>query len=367
MKVLYVITKANWGGAQKYVFELASAAKAAGHDVAVAYGEPGKLAQVLEASGIRTRQIAGLGRDVSLGEVSALVVLVRAIREESPHVLHVNSSKAGALGCLAGRLAGVPRIVFTAHGWGFNETRPWWQKALIFTASGITVWLSQTTICVSEAVARDIRRMPGVSGKLVVVRNGILCPTLLPREDARAKLSPPSIGKYWIGMVSELHPTKRVNDVIEAMRTVVAEHPEAQLVVIGEGEERERLRDLIRDLKLRDHVYLAGFVPEAATLLKAFDLFIQASVSEAMVFAVLEAACASLPVIATRVGGIPEIIPDNDHGILVPAKDPAAIAAGVLALMKDGHRAHELGARLHARVAAHFSREEMLSKTLALY
>ena len=177
----------------------------------------------------------------------------------------------------------------------------------------------------SEAILRDVAWMPFVRNKCIVIRNGIECSPLLSREEARATLAPHAVGKYWVGMVGELSSTKRVADAIRAFSIIVPKHPGTTLVVLGEGREREALEKLVRELHLRDHVSLPGFRGDAPSLLKAFDLFIHTSSSEALGYAILEAGCAALPVVATKVGGIPEIIPDADHGLLVPARDPAML------------------------------------------
>ena len=368
LRILYVITKANWGGAQRYVFDLATAAQKAGHHVQVMYGETGLLVKKLTAEGIPTTQLPGLMRDVGFfRELRALLGLCAFFRTARPDIVHINSSKAGALGAFAARTLGVPRIIFTAHGWAFNEARPPWQRALLFIASGIIVMLSHETICVSEAIRRDIRSFPGAPKKLKVIMSGIQCFSPMPRAAARAALAPPSIGKYWIGMISELHPTKRIEDALRAMHRIAANHPDTLLVVMGEGEERQELEALVRLLGLHERVYLAGFRSEARSLLGAFDLFLHTSQSEALGYAVLEAGCAELPVIATNVGGIPEIILDADHGVLVPPRSPEAIANAIESVMRDSKYAHELGARLHARVLHTFSLEKMIAETLLQY
>lgn len=375
MYILYVITKTNAGGAQKYVYDLAVAAKAKGHTVTVAYGLPTKrqkgsdsLITRLTTAHIRSESIRGLTRDVGfIQEIFALFELMRLFKKEQPDIVHINSSKAGALGALAARFAGVPQIIFTAHGWSFNESRPWWQKVILFFASSTIVWLSHKTICVSEAVQRDIARMPFVQRKLAVIHNGITCPLLLSREKARVVLHPPAVGRYWVGMISELHPTKCIDEAIRAFAKIVESHPEAILVIIGEGEERIKLETLVRELHLHNHISFAGSIKNAATVLLAFDLFIHTSRSEALPFVILEAGCASLPVVATRVGGIPEIIPDEDHGLLVPAHDITALVTAINSLIKDSPRAHTLGARLHARVLQEFSEMHMVEDTFAVY
>ncbi len=368
IQVLYVITKASWGGAQRYVYDLATAARDAGYEVAVAYGEAGELVKKLSDARVRSFMVSGLSRDMGFfREFAALVGLVRLYRRDRPDVVHINSSKAGILGALAARIAGVPRIVFTSHGWAFNEVRPWWQRIFFFAVSGIIVSLSHETLCNSHATYRDIRRFPFIHKKLRVITLGIECPMFLSREAARAKLAPPSVGKYWIGMISELHPTKRVSDAIYAMDSIAKKYPDTLLVVIGSGQEREALENIVRKLRLQRHVFLAGFRDNAAELLKAFDLFIHTSVSESLGYAILEAGYAGLPVVATRAGGIPEIIPNDDYGLLVPPLSPEALAQAIESLMRDSQRAMELGARLRARVQNSFSKERMITETLKRY
>ena len=369
-RILYIITKANWGGAQRYVYDLATAAHDAGNEVTVAVGGTGPLTEKLSAAGIRTLSLPLHQHRSFIGDLltfGPLFSLIRIIKKERPDVVHVKSAKASGLGTLAARITHVPHIIFTAHGWEFNAPRPWLSKIGIRLFSWITILLSHTTICVSDAIRRDVAWMPGVSKKLVVIHNGITCSPLLSREAARAELAPPTVGQYWIGMISELHPTKRIEDAIRAMVTIIKTHPAAILVVIGEGKERDNLERLIRDLHLRDHISLVGFKTDAPSLLSAFDLFIHASQSEALAYVILEAGCASLPVVATSVGGIPEMIPDDAHGILVPPRSPEALAAAIESLMADPVRAHELGARLHARVQTFFPKEKMVRETLSQY
>src|ERR1700722_15342058 len=130
-RILYVITKANWGGAQRYVYDVATAAREKGHEVTVACGAEGELSVRLMQANIPVIFVDGLGRDVApVADVRALLHLLRLIKSMRPDVVHANSSKAGLLAVVAARFSKVPRIIFTAHGWAFNETRPWWQKVI---------------------------------------------------------------------------------------------------------------------------------------------------------------------------------------------------------------------------------------------
>lgn len=366
-RILYVITKANWGGAQRYVYDLATVAKEAGFEVAVAYGESGALKDKLEIAGIRTIALPKMENKASF------IAIVRAYRElsrvfavEKPDIIHLNSSLAGIAGAIAGRKNRIPKILFTAHGWAFNENRSFIQKNILRDIAWLTILLSHRTITVSEATRRDVAWWPGVSKKIVVIRNGIECPPMFSREEARATLAPHGVGRYWVGMTSELIATKCVGDAIRAFASIVPKHPNIILIVLGEGPEREVLENLIRELHVKNHVSLLGF-KYAPPLLKAFDLFIHTPRSEALGYALLEAGCAALPVVATNVGGIPEIIPDDAHGLLVPPRSPKALASAIESLMNDSRLASELGARLRARVQNSFSKQKMVAGTLALY
>ncbi|MHB8860663.1 MAG: glycosyltransferase, partial [Minisyncoccota bacterium] len=347
-KILYAITKSNWGGAQRYVYDLATAAQAIGYDVVVAVGDTGPLTEKLASAGVRTVSLGLRQRKTFIGDLltfGPLFSLLAVIRAERPDIVHVNSAKAGGLGALAARIAGVlarrslgevrPLVIFTAHGWEFNAPRSAVSKIGIRFFSWVTMLLAHQTIAVSKAIRRDVRRWPGVRRRITVIPNGIDCAPLLSREKARAALAPRAVGRYWVGMISELNPTKRIQDAISAFALIVPKHPEAILVVIGDGRERRALEELVRELHLRNHVSFAGFRSDASSLLKAFDLFVHTSSSEALGYVILEAGCAALPVVATRVGGIPEIICDDAHGLLVPPRDPEALAAAIESLMSD--------------------------------
>ena len=115
-RILYVITKANWGGAQRYVYDLATSARDAGFEVAVAYGSSGELAERLQDAGIETFHIAGLGRDINVfSDIYSFFSLLNIIRSFKPRVVHSNSSKIGGIGALAARLTRIPKIIFTPH------------------------------------------------------------------------------------------------------------------------------------------------------------------------------------------------------------------------------------------------------------
>lgn len=368
MKIIYVITKANWGGAQRYVYDLATAAKKRGHEVVVIHGAPGLLTERLTVAGVRTIALPELTRDINVfSDWRVFRAFFTLFKKEKPDVVHVNSSKAGGTGALAARLARVPRVIFTAHGWAFNEARPWWQKVPIALLHGVTVLLTTATICVSESIRKDIAWVPGTRKKLVVIRHGIEKPLLKTRNEARALLVSTQTPTQWIGMLAELHPTKRVRDAVEAFCVLAKNYPDTCLVVIGEGSEREHIEHLITARGMQSRIFLAGFVPAAETYLNAFDIFLFPSRSEALGYALIEAGFAGLPVIASKVGGIPEIIDDGRTGLLVAPGNPEFLAARLKILLADPGYARKLGDALREKVESEFALDRMLAETFAIY
>ncbi len=188
-KVLFLITKSNWGGAQRYVYDLATNLDLAQFEPVVALGGRGQLADLLTHAGVRVVYLETLTRDISLKqEVAFCAELWRCLRRERPAIFHVNSSKAGGVGTMLGRIARVSRIIFTAHGWAFNEDRPWWQKYLITVLHWLTVLLSHKTIAVSHSIIAQMQ-WPGAQRKMKLIFPGRTIGPMYARDEARAKIA----------------------------------------------------------------------------------------------------------------------------------------------------------------------------------
>lgn len=371
-RILFVITKANWGGAQRYVYDLAVAAKEAGNQVLVVSGNEGPLTARLKEADVDTRTITALKRDISIAdEFHSFKTLLAIVKEFRPDAIHGNSSKAGALSALAGRLRGVDTIVFTAHGWAFNEGRPQWQKAVIGLLHYATVLLAHKTVCVSGAIRQDAAWMPFVRKRFFVIHNGVTPVPLLSKGAARMVLAPELVRTYanalWIGSIAELHPTKGLDTLVEAFAAIAHDLPSTVLVIMGDGSEWARLQKLVQIYDLPDRVVLSGFVKDASSHLPALDVFVLPSRSEALGYALLEAGLASLPSIGTRVGGIPEIIEDGQTGLLVPPGKSIALSQALTQLLNNESLRNRLGTALNEKVRSEFSAKAMVEKTLALY
>ncbi len=371
--ILYVITKANWGGAQRYVFELALAARSRGYAVHVACGTQGELTQRLIAESIPVSLVSGLSRDVHFSaDLRALASLYRIIRKERPDVVHANSSKAGLIAVVAARLARVPRIIFTAHGWAFNESRPAWQRKIFAVMHWLTALLAHKVICVSEAIRRDARSLPLIEDRLVMLHHGVAPVPTLPRTEARHGLEGHAkrglLGSaFWVGSLAELHPNKGLDTLVQAFAAVATHAPHAILVLIGAGQDQGRLAALAHQLRIEDRVFFCGHVAQGARYLSALDLFVLPSRSEALGYALLEAGIAGIPSVASKVGGIPEIITDGLNGLLVPAGDSTALSAALRTLIDDAELRTRYGKALQEKVLNEFGEQQMLDQTFALY
>lgn len=356
-KVLFIITKSNWGGAQRYVYDLATHLPADFTPI-VAFGlaqdsdSSGLLGERLAAAGVRTVLVPELGRDIGRADLAAFGALRELFAREKPDVVHLNSSKAGGLGALAARTMRTPRIVFTAHGWAFRESRPLLARVAIWLASLATVALSHEVICVTEADRRAFSWL--FPRRMHLIRNALPeSPLLKPREEAQHALAPDAPARVrWIGSIGELTKNKGFDTGLRAFAQARAIEPQLFYCIIGDGEDRPLLESLADELRIREHVRFCGTIDNASGYLSAFDLFFLPSRKEGLPYVMLEAHAAGLPVIASSVGGMPEIATPADT--LCESGDIAGFATALASPQQEP-----------LPVPSDFA--AMLGKTLTLY
>ena len=368
MKILYIITKSNWGGAQRHVYDLATSMKEKGHDVWVAVGGEGLLKHKLEDAGIYTFSISSLGRDISPGkDAGSFKEIFTIIRNKKPDIIHLHSPKAAGLGSLAGRLLRVKKIITTVHGWTFNESRPIYERALIAFVSWITMILSHTTILLSEKEYSQALYFPWVKRKLLLIPLGIKSAPFMSIDGAKqfiSKLTSIDLGEFnkktVIGIIAELHENKGLQYLLSAMSLVVEQQPNAICIIMGDGEESAKLHMLIKEKKLEQNVYLLGYVDNASEYMKAFNVFVLSSIKEGLPYVILEAGSASLPVVATTVGGIPEIVEDMKSGILIQSRNARELSHALSFMIEHPEERKKYGAALKERVVTKFSMDKMI-------
>lgn len=378
-KILYCITKSVWGGAGKYVLELATALPKNDFDATVVLGGTGILTQALDSAGIRAISLPSLERDISFSkDFQVFKELLATFKKEKPDIVHLNSSKIGGLGALAGRIAGVPKIIFTAHGWAFNENRNLPSKVAIWLASWMTVLLSTKTIVINSRDLKQAKHFPFCGKKVELIYNGVKKTEAITTKENATQLLINLVAKIYpthslknkeiIGNIAELHKNKGIIYALKA----ISKLPKIILdkivfVVFGDGEERNDLELFVKNNDLQKNVVFIGFDDTVLACISAFDIFIFPSIKEGLPYAILEAGLAKLPVIATNVGGIPDIIENEKNGLLVPSKNPEEIKVALIELIGNKEKAKRLGEELHKKIISDFGFDKMLQKTIEVY
>lgn len=366
-KILYLVTQSEWGGAGRYAFDLANEFKSRGYQVAIAAGGNEELFKKSRQNSILVYQLKSLVRAINLfKDIAAYFEIKKILKEFQPDILHLNSSKAGVLGAIAGRQAGVKKIIYTVHGFVFNEPMPKPKKLFYLWAEKFSAQYKDKLLCVS-----DFDRQTGLkykiaqADKLITINNGIQPLSFLEAEAAKTELNLPK-DKIIIGTVANLYPTKGLDYLISAAKIVTEKFPDAIFRIIGFGQLEKELNEKISKLNLKNNFFIEK-KDDAYRFLKAFDIFVLPSVKEGFPFAVLEAMQAELPIIATKVGGIPEIIKDKTNGWLVSPADSKALAEAIINLLQNKNLAAQLGRQAKVDVNNRFSLTKMISETEKAY
>jgi len=377
-KILYAVTKSNFGGAQRYVYELASEAKNKGYSVAVACGGNGSLVDRLESAHIEVFNIASAERDIHIfKEIQSLIRFIAILRDVKPDILHLNSPKLGGLGAFAGRLMGIKEIVYTNHGWPFMEHRPLWQKILIRFFSWLTLLLNKRIIVLSHTEFAMTQNWPGAKDKVHIIRNGIQNFVLQDKDHALISIMGEvraieliKSGKRIIGSIAELHKNKGHQYALEGFKlykNFAGPSFNSHLLIIGNGDDKDKLLRLRSNLELDDDVTFVGYVRDAREYLKAFDVCMMSSIKEGFPYALLEAGYAEVPIISTDVGGIHELIENLRTGFLIPARRPQEIKHILNYIDEHPGESRQYAYALKEKIKNEFTFEKQVSATFALY
>lgn len=350
----------------EHVAQLAVGLGDHGHEVEVAGPMHATTYDRLEAAGItvhRTMLARGYARPHR--DAAALRGLVRVVRAGGYDLVHGHAAKAGTLGRLAARAARVPAL-YTPHCYPFAADASAGWRALFTVAERALARLTAATICVCE----DERRVALASGirpaeRLHVIHNGSEpCSAVEPDPALVAMRAEGPVA----AAITVLREQKRVDVFLDAAPAVLARVPEARLAVVGDGPLRDKLHARAAELGL-DREERFAFLPfeaPSARHLHATDVFVLSSAWEAFPIGVLEALACGVPQVATDVGGTREAV-DEQTGVLVPPRDPAALADALVDLLTDAARRDRLGRASQERHAERFGLERMVAATASLY
>lgn len=307
-------------------------------------------------------KLVGLGRRGKV-DVWVWARLARLLRRERIDVLHAHKFGSNVWGTLMGRLARVPVVIAHEHTWSYEgrPVRRFLDRELIARGADRFIAVSR----------EDQRRMVAVEGidpaRTLLLPNGIRQPAPSDSDsDVRRELEiAPEVPV--IGLVGVLRPQKALHVLVRAMATLVREIPGVQALIAGEGAERHALEQLAVELGVQDSVHFLGHRSDVPALLGALDVAVSCSDYEGSPLAVLEYMEAGLPVVATAVGGTPDLIESGVHGLLVPPGDPGALAAAIGQLLRDRGLARAMGARGRQRRRVEFDFDLMVRRTEDLY
>ncbi len=362
LKVMLVTVGLGVGGTETQILEIASRLDRDRFDVLVCGLKKDRVvAQELRERGIRVSTLDGWGK----GDLRVLYRLVRLIRAERPDLIHAFLGVANLASSLAGRLAGVPVIV-----WSYRDVEVWKSPAHWLVDRAGARWAEAITCC-SEAVRQFVlARLDGEASKVLTIHNGIdLEAFRAPRVAGRSELSLRDGGRV-IGTVTRLdEPKKGLTVLLRALAALARRDglPPWQCLLVGDGPARGRLEALAAELGLSGRVVFAGMRRDVPRVLPALDLFVYPSLYEGFGIAIVEAMAAGRPVVASAVGGIPEIVVDRDTGLLVPPGDAAVLAEALATLLASPDQARQMGRRGRERARELFAIQTTVERHQQLY
>jgi glycosyltransferase involved in cell wall biosynthesis len=315
--------------------------------------------------------VDGLGREIRpLADLLAGLHLYRLMRRFDPHLVHTHTAKAGLLGRLAAIVAGVPVRVHTFHG---HVLRGYFSPRVNALFRWIEAWLAGRThalVAVSDAVKRDLVALGvTVDSKIRVIPLGLELGTLsgtLPRGRLRLEAGVPSHVPL-VGCVGRLAPIKDLRTFLAAAARLRTRLPEVRFALVGDGEERGLLEECVARAGLKDCVHFHGWKYDMADVYGDLDVVVNSSLNEGTPVALIEALAAARPVVATAVGGTPDLLAGGAHGLLVPPGQPETLADAILTTLREPQAAAERARAGQAYVLARHTRERLLADVDALY
>jgi glycosyltransferase involved in cell wall biosynthesis len=363
MRIAHIITRMVHGGAQINTLMCAVEQARQGHDVTlvtgVQSGSEGSILEQAHRSPIRVIEVPPLVRE--LNPLLDLVALNRLYRllGEGYDIVHTHTSKAGILGRAAARARKVPIIVHTSHGHVFHSFFHPWKARLFVALERIAARWCDRLVMLTEGELRDhLAEKIAPPEMFTVIPSGVdLSP--FPR---RASLPQDSTV---VGTVLRLVAIKGVLDLLDAFALVHQALPSARLVIAGDGPLRAEVQAKVVKLGLQDQVSLLGHV-EPGSVLPTYDVFVMPSHNEGMGRAVVEAMATGLPIVATEVGGLPDLVENGLNGLLVPPREPRALAKAIEKLLREPQTAWRMGEASYER-SREFTEQVMFERLGSLY
>lgn len=375
-----MIARLNVGGPALHVAYLTAGLADRGYETTLVAGTLTRgeesMASVALERGAKIETLEDLHREISpLRDVRAVFRLALLIRRERPSILHTHTAKAGAVGRIAALLAGSARppiIVHTFHG---HVLRGYFNPLTTLGFRTLERWLARITtvlVAVSPEVRDDLVRLRvAPASKFSVIRLGIqLDERIEALDDARAEtrrqlgLSPDAFVVGWVGRMTAV---KRTDDVLKTMQLLVAGGVDAYVLLVGDGPDREHLEQYAHELGVTKRCLFVGYQEDVGRFYSAIDALLLPSANEGTPVSVIEALAAQRPAVATRVGGVPDIVREGVDGFLVEVGDAQGLADRLAELDADPERRARMGAEGRARVLERYAVQRLVDDIDRLY
>jgi glycosyltransferase involved in cell wall biosynthesis len=366
LRIMEMIDKPSLGGGQTALLLLAENLDRSRFEVVISSGGDGPLAEEARQKGIAYVPVS-LGKRLSLRPAREIAGV---LRENKIDILHTHGGIAGLYGRSAARRARTPAVVHTLHGIHYLHYRNPFLRRLYVLLERRYSRSTDRLILVCQSDLRQARRHRlAPEEKMTVILNGTDVRPEFGADDIarqRSELGWPP-GRPVIGTVARLHRQKGVVNLLRAAPKILNAFPEVRIAVVGDGPQSGSLRREAQRLGLEGRFLFLGERKDAASVMALFDIFVLPSLWEGLPFVLVEAAALGKPIVATAVDGVPEILEDGKTGLLVPPKDPSALADAVIRLLKDKEGARRLGERAQTLVPPRFPLRRMIDQTQNLY
>jgi glycosyltransferase involved in cell wall biosynthesis len=381
IKILRVIARLNVGGPALHVAYLTAGLAERGYDTTLVAGTlthgEASMAFVAQQRGVTIETLDDLHRNIApLRDVRAILRLARLIRRERPTILHTHTAKAGAVGRLAALLAGDARPPITLHTFHGHVLRGYFNPLTTLGFRILERLLARTTtalIAVSPEVRDDLVRL-GVApaSKFVVIRLGIEVDERVGANESETRLETrrrlgirPDV--FVVGWVGRMTAVKRTDDILLTIRKLAELGVDAYVCLVGDGPGREQLERRAHELGIARRCVFLGYQDDVGRFYDAFDVLLLPSANEGTPVSVIEALAAGRPAVATRVGGVPDVIRDGIDGFLCDVGEVDGLADRLAALASDPERRAAMGAAGRKRVLRRYADERLVDDVDRLY
>ena len=352
MSLLFVDSERVWRGGQDQLFTLISGLAQRGHTIHLICPPGSLLENRVRSLGIPTHAIV-MGSEMSPLMFWRLLAVMRRVR---PEIVGFNTPRPILLGNLAARLVGVPvRIIFRRVNFPLGKS--------LFTRLKYS-WGIDCVVSISESIQHVVEKSGVSPSKIRLVYEGLDLAGFPPRDFHRVR----GAGEpFVVGTISHLSSEKGQRYLVEAASLIPDVCRRMRFVIVGDGQCREELENQVAKLGLESCFHFAGFQSDTLKYLKSFDLLVLPSLSEGLSSAILSGMACSLPVIATQVGGIPELVRSGENGLLVPPANALALAQAIERLAANSDEAFQMGRRGRSRMEQNFTLERKIRETEELF